>query len=221
MKPIEELPRFDKPREKLAAKGAAALRDEELMAILLGSGVRGKAVHRLAGEIVTLMRERFERLDLESLLAVHGLGPAKASQILAAVELARRFLLEEEEEIRITSAADVYTTLKPYAAKKQEHFILLTLDGASRLIGRHTLFIGTLNQSLVHPREVFAEALNDRAAGIIVAHNHPSGVCLPSDADRRITSRLRDGAQLLGIELLDHVIIAKSGYYSFSEEGEL
>ena len=122
---------------------------------------------------------------------------------------------------RVTSASDVYHALAEYSCKNQEHFMLITLDGASRIIEKRVIFIGTLNQSLVHPREVFRPAITDNAAGIIIAHNHPSGTLEASRADIQITDRLKEVAKLVGIELLDHVIISKNGYYSFSDEGLL
>ena len=122
---------------------------------------------------------------------------------------------------RITSASDVYAALAEYSTKEQEHFMLITLDGASKIIEKRVIFIGTLNQSLVHPREVFRPAILDNSAGIIIAHNHPSGTLEASRADIQITQRLKEVAKLVGIELLDHVIISKNGYYSFSDEGLL
>jgi len=122
---------------------------------------------------------------------------------------------------RVTSANDVYHALAEYSCKQQEHFMLITLDGASRIIEKRVIFIGTLNQSLVHPREVFRPAILDNAAGVIIAHNHPSGTLEASRADVQITQRLKEVAKLVGIELLDHVIISKNGYYSFSDEGLL
>ena len=122
---------------------------------------------------------------------------------------------------RVTSASDVYAALGEYSCKQQEHFMLITLDGASHIIEKRVIFIGTLNQSLVHPREVFHPAIHDNAAGVIIAHNHPSGTLEASRADIQITQRLKEVAKLVGIELLDHVIISKNGYYSFSDEGLL
>ncbi len=122
---------------------------------------------------------------------------------------------------RVTSASDVYHALAEYSTKMQEHFMLITLDGASKVIEKRVIFVGTLNQSLVHPREVFKPAIEDGAAGIIIAHNHPSGTLEASRADIQITQRLKEVAKLVGIELLDHVIISKNGYYSFSDEGML
>ncbi len=122
---------------------------------------------------------------------------------------------------RVTSAKDVYHALAEYSTKMQEHFMLITLDGASKVIEKRVIFVGTLNQSLVHPREVFKPAIEDGAAGVIIAHNHPSGTLEASRADIQITQRLKEVAKLVGIELLDHVIISKNGYYSFSDEGLL
>jgi len=219
MKSIKTLYKHDKPREKLAAKGAKALKDDELMAVLLGSGIQGKDVRKLSKEIIVLLQTQFDNLTLDKLCDIHGLGIAKASQILAAIELSKRYLLSSS--VRVTSAQEVYEELKPFADRRQEHFLVMTLDGASRVIHTRTVFIGTLNQSLVHPREVFAPALEDRAAGIIIAHNHPSGTKEPSRADMQITDRLKEVAKVMGIELLDHVILTKEGYYSFSDEGLL
>jgi DNA repair protein RadC len=219
MKSIHELHKDDKPREKLAARGAQSLKNDELMALMLGRGVQGKDVRKLAREIVALLDSGHEGVTLETLLDVHGLGLAKAAQILASLELSRRYLLRSNT--RITGAADVYQELKRYADRAQEYFLCVTLDGASHIINTRVVFIGTLNQSLVHPREIYADAIADRAAGIIVAHNHPSGTLEASRTDLAITQRLRDVAKLVGIELLDHVILTREGYYSFSDEGLL
>jgi DNA repair protein RadC len=219
MKSIRELHKHDKPREKLAAKGVASLKNDELLSIVLGSGVQGKDVRKLAKEIICMLDSDFESLSLDKFLDIHGLGMAKASQILASIELSKRYLVQHSK--RISSAEDVYEELKPFSCKSQEHFLVMTLDGASHIINTRTVFIGTLNQSLVHPREVFADAIADRAAGIIVAHNHPSGTLAASRADMQITQRLKEVALLVGIELLDHVILARDGFYSFSDEGLL
>ena len=120
---------------------------------------------------------------------------------------------------RITSAQNVYSLLHRYSTKEKEYFLLITLDGGSNVINQQVIHIGTLNQSLVHPREVFRPAIQDNAAGIIIVHNHPSGTLEPSRADVQITTRLKEVGKLVGIELLDHVIISKQGYYSFSDDG--
>lgn len=219
MKTLNELYKDDRPREKLVKKGAEALKNDELMAVLIGSGIRGKDVRKLSKEIVNLLDSSYDTLNLEQLCDIHGLGIAKASQILASMELAKRYTIQNNT--RITSAKDVSDELQQYRDKKQEHFLSITLDGASHIINTRVVFIGTLNQSIVHPREVFADAIADRAAGIIVAHNHPSGTLEASSADLQITQRLKDVSKLIGIELLDHVILTRDGFYSFSDEGLL
>ena len=122
---------------------------------------------------------------------------------------------------KITTAADVYSHLSEYQNLEREHFVAVILDGASRVINTRVISIGTLNQALVHPREVFRPAIKDNAAGIIVAHNHPSGQLNPSIEDRRITKRLKEVGKLIGIELLDHVILTEYSYYSFNEKGSM
>ena len=216
MKTISELESFDKPREKLTKKGATALKEYELLAILLGSGTKDKDVLQLSREIIKLFEDDFENISLEKLTTIHGLGLAKASQILSAIELSKRYLIKQNK--KITSADDIYTELTEYTNKKQEYFLVFTLDGANHIIEKRVVFIGTLNHSLVHPREVFADALTDRAASIILAHNHPSGELNASSEDILITKRLQESAKLLGIELLDHIIISKNGYLSMRDE---
>jgi DNA repair protein RadC len=217
---VSDLYERDKPREKLLEKGATALKDHELIAALIGRGVPGRDALAVGREVARLLNEEgLEGLRAERLLAVYGMGEAKAAQILAGIELARRHLEPQRPAVR--SAEDVWRQLREYAGKKQEYFLALTLDGASRILATRVIHIGTLNQSIVHPREVFADAVADRAAGIIVAHNHPSGQCFPSAEDRRVTRRLAEAGRLLGIELLDHLILTGAGWYSFSEEGEL
>ena len=212
MKSIKQLENIDKPREKLIKKGANALKDYELLAVLLGSGVQGKDVIKLSHEIIKLFEEDFENLSLEKLSSIHGLGIAKASQILSSIELSRRYLIKQNK--KITCSNDVYNELK-------EYFLALYLDGANHLIQTKVITIGILNQSLVHPREVFSYAIEKRCASIIVAHNHPSGILEASNEDINVTKRLKDSGKILGIELLDHLIITNNGYLSLKEEGVL
>ena len=216
MKSINQLENIDKPREKLIKKGANALKDYELLAVLLGSGVQGKDVITLSSEIIKLFEKDFENINLEKLLNIHGLGLAKASQILSSIELSKRYLIKQNK--KIASAKDVYDELKEYHNKKQEYFLCLYLDGANHLIQTKVITIGILNQSLVHPREVFSYAIEKRCASIIVSHNHPSGVLEASIEDINVTKRLKESSKILGIELLDHLIITNDGYFSFKEE---
>jgi len=217
MKKINELISFDKPREKFKEKGASALKDYELLAIVLGSGTKDKDVLKLSKEIIKLFESDFENVTLDKLILIHGLGIAKALQILSAIELSKRYLIKQNQ--KISSAEDIYNELQEYKNKNQEHFLTITLDGANHIIEKRVVFIGTLNHSLVHPREVFADAITDRAASIIIAHNHPSGSLEASNEDILVTKRLKESGNLLGIELLDHVILSKNGYFSFRDKG--
>jgi DNA repair protein RadC len=220
MKSINQLHTIDKPRERLLKYGLSSLKNYELIAILLGSGVKGKDVIKLSREIEKFFNSSFETMDLETLLKIHGLGKAKASQIISAIELSKRYLIDTQH-YKISSAKEVYDELSPYKNKQQEYFLSLYLDGANNLIETKIITIGTLNQSLVHPREVFSYAIEKRCASIIVAHNHPSGILKPSSEDITVTQRLKEAGQILGIELLDHIIFTKDAFVSLKEEGVL
>ena len=220
MKSINQLNNIDKPRERLFKYGLKALKNYELIAVLLGSGIQGKDIIKLSCEIENFFNSSFEDIDLETLLKIHGLGKAKASQIISAIELSKRYLIDTQN-YKINSSNDVYEELKPYRNKKQEYFLALYLDGANNLIETKIITIGTLNQSLVHPREVFSHAIEKRCASIIVAHNHPSGILSPSPEDINVTQRLKESGKILGIELLDHVIFTSDGFISLKEEGVL
>jgi len=219
MKRIKTLPQFDRPREKMEQKGAKALSNLELLAVLLGSGIKGKGVFEVAKDILNLTKDNFDSINVETLKNIEGVGLAKACQIMAAIEFAKRFLIKEG--IKIKNTEDVVNLTRELKDKKQEYFLSLTLDGASNLIQKRTVFIGTLNQSIVHPREIFADAISDRAAGIIFVHNHPSGDVEPSKEDMALTKRLVDTGKIVGIEVIDHVIIGKDGHFSFQSEGML
>ena len=202
-----------RPREKLQARGAEALSDYELLMAIIGSGVAGADVTKVARDVQKLLKEKASELTLDDLLAIKGLGLAKATPIMAGYELWRRQFEVSERPI-IDSPEKAVEQLADIRDKKQEYFVCLTLDGANRLIAKRIVTIGTLTASLVHPREVFAEAITDRAASIIVAHNHPSRNLEPSQADREVTKRLKDAGELLGIELIDHVVITQECYKS-------
>jgi len=217
MKRFNQTDPYDRPREKLLRRGPESLQDEELLAALLGSGIPGKDVLSLSREILKRAAGDPEFFSVSNLSALHGMGVARACQLSAAFTLAKRFIAPEK--VKITSADEVARQCADLTTKKQEHFVILTLDGGHHLIGRHTVFIGTLNYSLVHPREVFAEAIGDRAAAFIAVHNHPSGLAEPSENDIALTRRLVEVGKLVGIELLDHVIITKNGHYSLNAHG--
>lgn len=198
-----------RPREKLQARGVAALSDYELLMAIIGSGNAQADVTIIARDVQKLIKEKGSQLTYEDLLTIKSLGPAKAANIMAAFELWRRQFEVSERPI-IDSPEKVVDQLADIRDKKQEYFVCLTLDGANRLIAKRIITIGTLTASLVHPREVFADAITDRAASIIVAHNHPSGSLEPSSADIEVTGRLHEAGELLGIAVLDHLVLTKN-----------
>jgi len=207
--------KLDRPREKLQAKGASALSDFELLQALIGSGNAQADVSKIARETLKVIKANGADVTYEQLAAVTGMGAAKITEILAALELSKRYLLDSDQPI-IDSPEKAVEQLADIRDKKQEYFVCITLDGANRLIAKRIITIGTLTSSLVHPREVFADAITDRAASIIVAHNHPSGSLEPSQADHDVTRRLHSSADLLGIKLADHIIVAGSAHKSIS-----
>ena len=204
-----------RPREKLAARGAASLSDYELLMAIIGSGNKQADVTKIARDLQKLLQDKGRELTFDDLLSIGSLGPAKSTQIMAGFELWRR-RFESSEQPVIDSPDKAADQLSDIRDKKQEYFVCLTLDGANRLISKRIITIGTLTSSLVHPREVFAEAISDRAASIIVAHNHPSGNLQSSDADRQVTERLKEAGVLLGINLVDHIIVTSKGFVSIA-----
>lgn len=210
---IQNLDKHERPREKLAAKGATALSDYELLMAIIGSGNKQADVTKIARDVRKLITEKGSDLTYEDLLSITSLGPAKATQIMAGFELWRRQFEVSERPI-IDTPEKAAAQLTHIRDKKQEYFVCITLDGANRLIQTRTVTIGTLTASLVHPREVFADAIADRAASIIVAHNHPSGTLKASEADQEVTKRLQESGKLLGIPLTDHIIVTQNSFTS-------
>ncbi len=216
---IAKIPKQDRPREKLERLGPAALSDQELMAILIGSGTRGNDVLTLSGRIVARLDEARGSLSLDDLVAIDGIGPAKATLIAAAMEFFRRRI--RPEGVKISKAEDVLPLVLHYADRKQEHFLAISLNGANEVITTRVVSIGLVNTTQVHPREVFADPITDRASAVIVAHNHPSGRLEPSKEDMEVTRKLKDAGRILGIKLLDHIIFSKKGIYSFLDHALL
>lgn len=210
---IKNMAKSDRPREKLQAKGPAALSDFELLQALIGSGNKQADVSVIAKATQKLLQKHGADITYEQLQQITGMGPARITEILAAFELSKRYLIDSEQPV-IDSPEKAVEQLADIRDKKQEYFVCLTLDGANRLIAKRTITIGTLTSSLVHPREVFADAITDRAASIIIAHNHPSGSLTASKADLEVTARLKQSAELLGIALIDHIIITKISFKS-------
>ena len=217
MKNIKDMPAHNRPREKLKERGASALTDEELVAAILGRGVEGQDLGTISRRVAKLIQKHKEKLSVDHLTAVRGMGLAKAAQILSAFELARRHLIKDT--VKITGAQDVMPLLADIADKKQEHFVCISLNGAHEVIKKRIVTIGLVDRSQVHPREVYADVISDRAAAVIFAHNHPSGDLKPSNSDLKIHEQLTEAGKILGIRILDHLIVTRKGYYSFQEAG--
>jgi DNA repair protein RadC len=218
MKKVKDIPKDDRPREKLMKKGAEALADLELMAILIGRGIENHDVMSIAGRILKMIEEDHGKINVEALQKIEGVGPAKAAVIASALEFARRRI--RPEGLRISFPADVLPLIRHYSDRKQEHFICVSLNGSNEVIAERVISIGLVNKTQVHPREVFADAIAERASAIIVAHNHPSGGVNPSKEDVEITGQLKSSGEILGIKLLDHIIFNQKTYYSFLEHNQ-
>jgi len=223
MKLMKDVPLQDRPREKIAMKGVTSLSDQELIESILGRGTKGSDVRVIAKEICTLLKNRQETVHYKDLILIPGIGPSKAAQIMACFEMGRRYCAPLSGSVKVTKPQDVLllTIIADMRDKRQEHFICITLNGAGEVLDSRTITVGLLNHSLVHPREVFADAITDRAASVICVHNHPSGSLDPSPQDIAVTTQLREAGLLLGIQLIDHIIVTKSGYLSMKEKGLL
>ncbi|MDP3996865.1 MAG: DNA repair protein RadC [bacterium] len=217
---IKDLPKIERPREKLIAKGAENLKDSELLAILLRTGKTGKNVIEIASQILTKhSKKRLLQMTYEDLIKISGIDSAKATMLLAAFELSKRAMEVNDTNLpTISTPKDVVAQLTELRHNKREHFVALYLNARNQLVHKEIISMGTLNANLVHPREVFEPALKHSAAGIMVAHNHPSGDPKPSEDDMEITKRLAEAGKMMGIELLDHVIIAANSHFSFKDE---
>ena len=217
---IKDLPKIERPRERLIAKGAENLKDSELLAILLRTGKAGKNVIEIASQILTkYSKKRLLQMTYQDLVKISGIDSAKATTLLAAFELSKRAMEVNDTNLpTIVTPKDVVAQLTDLRHNKKEHFIALYLNARNQLVHKETISMGTLNANLVHPREVFEPALKHSAAGIMVAHNHPSGDPKPSEDDLEITKRLTEAGKMMGVELLDHVIIATNNHFSFKEE---
>ncbi len=217
---IKDLPKIERPRERLIEKSPENLKDKELLAILLGTGIEGKNVLELSEQILEKYPlKNFLQLKYEDLTKIKGINSAKACTILASQELVKRALDVRDESLpKINSVEDILAQVVYMRDKTREHLMALFLNARNELLYKKPMFIGTLNASLVHPREIFQEALKQNACSVILAHNHPSGDNEPSEEDLEITKRIKEAGQIMGIEVLDHVIITKGkAPFSFLE----
>lgn len=220
---IKEWPEGDRPREKMHAKGSAALNASELLAVLLRTGEsRGRTALDIGRELWQRFDESWERLLNASpaeLAATPGVGPAKAASVAAALEIARRLAETPlSKRAKVDSARDVFEHFRGrLAGETRERFFVLLLDAKGRLLREEEVSVGTLTESFAHPREAFKTAVRESAAAVLFVHNHPSGDPSPSREDVESTNRLLDAAKVLDIKIVDHVIVGSSGYYSFIE----
>jgi DNA repair protein RadC len=219
---IKELPVHERPRERLEKLGPEALSDAELLAILLRTGVEGVSALGLANRILFRFGDlkSLAGASLEQLCQIDGIGPAKAVQVKAALDLAKRLSeFRPQEKPVIRSSRDVFALLADeMRLHEKECFKALYLDVKNRVKKMETISVGTLNASLVHPREVFKSAVRDNCAAVIIAHNHPTGDPTPSSHDTETTERIKAAGKVLGIKLLDHVIIGEGRYFSYKDK---
>lgn len=223
---IKELPKEERPRERLSHYGASALSNEELLAILIKSGSKKDSAKEIARQLLIQYQDiqEFGQITYEQLLHLEGIGESKACSILAAIELGSRVhkTIPTLKRMKLNQARLVFEYYKEaLSRKKQEHFYCIYVDHQKCFLKEKLLFVGTLNYSLVHPREIFKEAYLNDASGILCIHNHPSGVVIPSQEDITLTNRLKQIGILLGIPVLDHIIIGNDSYYSFYEQDQM
>ena len=218
---IKDLPKVERPRERLISKGPENLKDEELLAILLRTGREGKNVLDLAKQILNkYSKKRLLKLKYEDLTKIKGIESAKACTILASQELVKRALKIQDETLPIIqSTKDVLAQAVYLRDRTREHLMVIYLNARNEMVWKkQSTFIGTLNANIVHPREIFEEALKHNAASVILVHNHPSGDPEPSQDDLEITKRIVEAGKIMGIDVLDHVIITKNKVFSFKDK---
>lgn len=211
---IKDIPKVDRPREKLERYGVEKLKDAELLAILLRTGTKDINVLKLSEKILNKFKnQKFENVSIDDLKKIHGLGSVKACEIIACFELGRRMLKDKKSSI-LLSPKDVWQRMEDIRDSKKEHFVVFYLDSRNQEIQREIISIGTLNESLVHPREVFEGAIKNNASSIIIVHNHPSGDLEPSESDMEISKKLINAGKILDIRICDNIIVTKTLFKS-------
>lgn len=223
---VHDLPLSERPRERLLKHGIEALSAQEILALILGRGIKDESVIVTAQKLLSTFGnlKNIAAASMEELTKIKGIGPAKAAQIKAAFELSKRLedSSDKDRKTTVKSPEDAIKSVKnQLKGKKKEHFLVLSLDTRNHLINTQTISIGSLDSSIVHPREVFKEAISSTAASVIFAHNHPSGDPTPSEDDIKLTKRLVEAGEILGIEVLDHIIICDKDYISMKSRNLL
>jgi DNA repair protein RadC len=218
-KAFANVPLEQRPREKLLSRGPASLSDSELLAVLLNNGIKGKNIKALAADLLKFLDNNSEIPSVKEISTLAGIGQTKACAVAAMLEFGRRRY--GAFSMQIKKPIDIFTIVRHYADRKQEKFISLSLNGAHEVLAVRIVTIGLVNKTIVHPREVFADLIQDRAAAFCVAHNHPSGRLESSKEDDEITERLQSVAQILGLHFIDHIIFSQTAFWSFREHGKL
>jgi DNA repair protein RadC len=222
---IREMPKEERPRERMIESGASSLSNEELLAILLRTGRKDLSVLELAKNVLYHLEslEDLKRITVFELLQINGIKEAKATTIIAAIELGKRLSnLHRSKKTSVKSGYDVYHLLSADLTHlEQEHFICLYLNTKSELIKKETIFIGTINQTLIHPREIYKNAIKLSASAIIFVHNHPSGDSNPSKADFQATASLMESGAIMGIDVIDHIVIGNHEFYSLKDQKKI
>ena len=215
---IKEMPKDERPRERLVSQGVQALSNEELLAILLRTGSQESSVIELSKKVLYHLNglEDLKNMTVQELLTIKGIKLAKATTLIAAIELGRRLSRQVKvSKYKIQSAFDIYELVKSEIAHlEQENFVVIYLNVKGEVIAKETIFIGTINQTLIHPREIFKPAIKLAASAVVFCHNHPTGDATPSNADLEATNKLMEASSIVGIDLVDHVIIGRDEYYS-------
>jgi DNA repair protein RadC len=216
---VKTLPKSERPRERLVQWGTGVLTDQELLAIILNSGIKGKNVNALAAELLDMLEERKNNPTLDELSSLEGMGLSKACTIMAMLELGRRTW--DLAKVKIRTPQDIFDVVRHYANRRQERFISISLNGAHEVMAVRVVTVGLVNRTMVHPREVFAEPISDHCCAVCVCHNHPSGELEPSPEDDSVTLKLESAADILGIRFLDHLIFSEKSFYSYRKENKL
>jgi adenine-specific DNA-methyltransferase len=215
MSKLKDLPKVDRPREKFLEKGPDALSKSELLAILLGSGIKGKNVKQLSEQIIRKFGDKFLSITVEDLLEITGIGHAKALQIISALELTKRFYIESSpKNDMVLSSENAISLTSEIRDKKKEHLVCLYLNARNVLLNKEIVSIGILDKSIIHPREIFGPAVELRAAGIVLVHNHPSGDVTPSKQDNEVVGTLLEAGKIMGVNVIDFIIVSENDAYS-------
>ncbi len=219
MAKIKDIPKVDRPRERFLKKGPEALSKSDLLAILLGSGIKGTNVQELSQQIIKKFGKNFLNITVDDLQGIPGIGQAKALQIASAISLVKRFYADDQtNEIKISNSQDVISLTYDLRNKKKEHLVCLYLNARNILLKKEVVSVGLLDKTLLHPREIFYPATELNAAGVILTHNHPSGDATPSKSDIQIVEKIAQAGEIMGIPVIDFVIISEKGSYSFYEK---